>query len=48
MKLPRQNGKRRPLTAEEAQQWHVTARLAGVALGLAVLLVCMLARRYWL
>jgi hypothetical protein len=46
MKLP-WTRKRPPWTEQEKRGWIVTARLAGVALALAEILVWTLGRRYW-
>jgi predicted Co/Zn/Cd cation transporter (cation efflux family) len=46
MKLPWQKRARRPLTAEEVRQWHMTARLVSVALALAAIFALTPALRY--
>jgi hypothetical protein len=38
---------KRGLSEEERRQWVVTARLSGIAVGLAVALVWALLRRHW-
>jgi hypothetical protein len=35
------------LTPEETRRWLLTSRLAGLALGVAILLAWTLAQRYW-
>jgi uncharacterized membrane protein len=37
--------KRRPDPTEDARQWRLTDRLAGVAFGLAILVIVLLAHR---